>query len=817
MQSGFGLRARRCAVLIAICAVALAGQARATDYYVDATTGLDTDAGTTPEAAWKSLTKVSAFAFAAGDRVLFKRGEIWRGLLRVTKSGTAASPITFGAYGSGDLPTINGSQSVTAWSDAGTNLYKATISTRVEQVFFDGVRGTQQASVAALDVPGEWHWASNVLTVYSATVPGLVEASADQFSVLFNNVLHVRMENLRIIRGLYPVWLLNTANISLFGLTVEDGAGYAGIFVTPIGAGRGSNTLIQKCLVTGMVGNSASRANGNDGSGIEIYGNGIGANNSIIENIVHDNKHEGILLAESSGNLVRGNIVYNHGESGIRAGLPSTSNNIIEYNTVFANAQFVDDRFGIDLIYVGNNNTVRYNTVYSQSTIPGGLYLSGGIRFDGNDGSGNVLTESTGNTAYYNLVYDEFIGINVFSFSNVSLYNNTIVGSKQFGIAANAPTGVTPVNTIIRNNIVAPATGSVLAHVNLANSQINHNCYFFGPGATFIWGFQFLTYAAYLAQSGQDVNSIAANPLFLDATARDYRIQALSPARDAGVDVGLSLARDGVLVPQDAAPDIGAYEYIFVAPPEGEGIVDGEGVLEGEGVVDGEGVVEGVVEGIVEGVIEGEGVLEGEGVIEGEGVLEGEGMLEGEGVVDGEGVVEGEGVAEGVVEGNVEGIQEGVVEGVSEGFGEGIAEGEGQVEGVAEGEGAPVEGEGDPNIDKEFDFTASATEGPAPLPVQFTASARKVDKAQFPLWAWDFGDGNFDSGLNVSHVYDEPGVYTVTLSVITGSGIDTVIKPEYIEVATTIPAANVPMRALLVFALTGLALASIYRKRDLHR
>jgi hypothetical protein len=109
----------------------------------------------------------------------------------------------------------------------------------------------------------------------------------------------------------------------------------------------------------------------------------------------------------------------------------------------------VDDRFGIDLINVGNNNTVRYNLVHSQGSLPGGPYYSGGIRFDGNDGSGTVLTESTGNTVYYNVVYDEHIGINVFSFSNVSVLNNTVVDTKLNGIAATAPAGVTPVNTVI--------------------------------------------------------------------------------------------------------------------------------------------------------------------------------------------------------------------------------------------------------------------------------------------------------------------------------------------------------------------------------
>lgn len=792
MRVGFGQTTYGLVILAVLASVFSCPCAWAVDYFVDATNGRDTASGTSAEAAWQSLTKVSGFAFAAGDRIFFKRGETWRGLLRISRSGTAVAPIKYGVYGSGAAPTINGAQSVTAWSDAGTNLYKATINSRVEQVFIDGVRGTQESNVAALDAPGEWHWASNVLTLYSTKVPSGVEASADTFTILVNSAQHVQISGLRVIRGLYPVWLQNTANIGLTELIVEDGAGYAGIFVTPLVAGRGSLTTILQCTVTGMVGNSASRANGNDGSGIQIYGNGIGGKNSIVENVVHDNKHEGILLAETSDNLVRGNIVYNHGGSGIRAGLPSTSNNVIEFNTVYSNALTTDDRFGIDLIYVGNNNTVRYNTVHSQGSIPGGLYLSGGIRFDGNDGSGTVLTESTGNTAYYNVVYDEFTGINVFSFSNVSLYNNTIAATKQYGIAANAPDGVTPVNTVIKNNIVSTASGSVLAHVNLLNSDIDYNCYSFGPGSTFIWGFQFLTHAAYLAQSGQDTHSLAADPLFHNASAHDYRLQALSPVRDAGLNVGLPLDHNGVLVPQDAGTDIGAYEYVFIPEPEGEGTTEGEVIIEGEGIAEGDGGVEG------EGTPEGEGIAEGN--LDGEGIVEGtsEGQLEGNVEGSGEGMPEG--IAEGSLEGTLEGIMEGDFdgEGIAEGVTEGAQEGTGDVdgEGVAEGEE-----EAELTGDFDFDFSASVTDGDAPLPVRFAAEARKQAKSHYPFWAWDFGDGNFAWGSDVSHVYHEPGIYTVTLSVITENNVEDIVKPQLIAVNSTVPASSPVGRAFLVLLL----------------
>jgi hypothetical protein len=81
--------------------------ASATTYYVS-TTGSDTNPGTQTQ-PWKTIAKVSASSFSPGDSILFKRGETWNETLIPPSSGSAGNPITFGAYGTGDLPTIDGS------------------------------------------------------------------------------------------------------------------------------------------------------------------------------------------------------------------------------------------------------------------------------------------------------------------------------------------------------------------------------------------------------------------------------------------------------------------------------------------------------------------------------------------------------------------------------------------------------------------------------------------------------------------------------------------------------------------------------------
>jgi hypothetical protein len=56
------------------------------------------------------------------------------------------------------------------------------------------------------------------------------------------------------------------------------------------------------------------------------------------------------------------------------------------------------------------------------------------------------------------------------------------------------------------------------------------------------------------------------NPLLVRPESLDFRLQPLSPAVDAGVDVGLQIDRDGMPRPQGPAGDIGPYEFDKIPP-----------------------------------------------------------------------------------------------------------------------------------------------------------------------------------------------------------------------------------------------------------
>ena len=115
------MKRQRLAFVLLMCPAWASGAT----YYVDCNANGDAGAGTGTGAAvaWKTISKVNGSSFSAGDSVLFNKGCTWREQLTVPSSGSAGSPITFGAYGTGVAPIIDGSNLITpgtSWAqDAG--------------------------------------------------------------------------------------------------------------------------------------------------------------------------------------------------------------------------------------------------------------------------------------------------------------------------------------------------------------------------------------------------------------------------------------------------------------------------------------------------------------------------------------------------------------------------------------------------------------------------------------------------------------------------------------------------------------------------
>ncbi|PYX28952.1 MAG: hypothetical protein DMG80_15545 [Acidobacteria bacterium] len=169
--------------LLAIAGVcAIAGSAWAATFYVDATAGNDTNDGLSQATAWKTVAKVNGATFAAGDQILFKRGQVWNESLVPPSSGASGNPIVFDAYGTGESPTLTGYVPLPAstWTADIANVWKTSItSSSFNYVLFGyvGSNGTVGSvwgtkfttGKSALVAPYQFFFSSNVLYVYSPT------------------------------------------------------------------------------------------------------------------------------------------------------------------------------------------------------------------------------------------------------------------------------------------------------------------------------------------------------------------------------------------------------------------------------------------------------------------------------------------------------------------------------------------------------------------------------------------------------------------------------------------------------------------------
>ena len=94
-------------------------------YYVSSA-GDDANNGRTTTTPFQTLNKVSGLYLQAGDSVLFRRGDTFRGTLTIRRSGLTGRPIVFDTYGSGAKPVLAGSVPLTNWTNIGNNVWQAS-------------------------------------------------------------------------------------------------------------------------------------------------------------------------------------------------------------------------------------------------------------------------------------------------------------------------------------------------------------------------------------------------------------------------------------------------------------------------------------------------------------------------------------------------------------------------------------------------------------------------------------------------------------------------------------------------------------------
>lgn len=111
-------------------------------YFISSEAGSDSNTGSSADNPWATIAKVNAATFAAGDQILFKRGNVFDdAMLTMPSSGSVGSPIIIGVYGSGSEPASFDCGGETNCIDADGQTY-VTVSKDIQMYGSSGARIT---------------------------------------------------------------------------------------------------------------------------------------------------------------------------------------------------------------------------------------------------------------------------------------------------------------------------------------------------------------------------------------------------------------------------------------------------------------------------------------------------------------------------------------------------------------------------------------------------------------------------------------------------------------------------------------------------
>jgi hypothetical protein len=250
------------------------------------------------------------------------------------------------------------------------------------------------------------------------------------------------------------------------------------------------------------------------------------------------------------------------------------------------------------------NGLVSSNGVYNISSsgnpsYPSGCWCADGIYVDGGtqivvernlihnvDLGIEMASEHFGKSASYitarnNLIYfGNSAGISIGGYASsvggsdhITIVNNTLfkndgknTGSGEFQIQYHST------NNKFENNIAYAGAQALLINDYTSSTPspcvLNYNVYYATSGSsnsTFVWQHvSHMTFGTYLTASGQDANSIFADPKFLNLTAPDLHVMSTSQAVSRGVNLGSAIVGivdyGGNPRVQGANIDVGGYE-----------------------------------------------------------------------------------------------------------------------------------------------------------------------------------------------------------------------------------------------------------------
>ena len=518
-------------ILLLVTCVSWQPVSAQTTYYV-ASTGNDANSGQSVDLPFQTLGKINSLSLQAGDAILFRRGDTFRGSLVIRQSGNASKPIVIDAYGSGDIPILAGSVPVTNWTSVGNNVWQAdcpSCGSRVTGLYrnavalplgrypnlSDATKGyltvqshsgkTQLTSQQGLSTnwtggeavirPTQWILDRATITQQNGNTLSLTNTSSYDLADGWGYFIQNHPATLDQVGE----WYYNPANktIRLFdnqnnpnNQLLTATAFNEGVNLTNASFITVRNLQITQTISTGLLisggsnfvlSNNSITNSGEDGISIIGSGNTVLAEN----NIISDANSNGFYIGPYQNFTFRGNtlqrigLIPGRGKSG--DGTYSALQSLCSNNTLIENN--VVDNVGYNGIAVVTNATVRYNQVSNfclTKSDGGGIYTWNGSR--SNVGNLHILSNIVFNgigapEGTPGGAYSGANGIFLDDCSqNVEVATNTSFGSRGMGIFLRGVSGITVnANTSFNNTegqLKLAYNGSCLLRNNVIQNNI---------------------------------------------------------------------------------------------------------------------------------------------------------------------------------------------------------------------------------------------------------------------------------------------------------------------------------------------------------
>jgi hypothetical protein len=293
---------------------------------------------------------------------------------------------------------------------------------------------------------------------------------------------------------------------------------------------RGAETAVSLASVSGIrITNSDLSCPNGSGPGACIAANG-GSSITLMGNTIHDNG------SATGADLADYHAVYLLGTNGVEIGW-NTVSNTLGCNAINAQATTgTQHSFSIhdNYIYETRCVAVSLGTVDPSS---GSVSIYNNVIE--NSGTGPVPSGSSQIYGYGAIAVGGGAAV------PVQAYNNTIYNAGALGGASAG--AVRAFGSIsLTNNILDLVSGEQYVSLDTSLTEISgSNNLFNGAGSPL----------------GVFSTSFTGDPQFVSATSHNYHLLAGSPAVDHGATLQLAADCDGILRPQGAGYDIGAYEY----------------------------------------------------------------------------------------------------------------------------------------------------------------------------------------------------------------------------------------------------------------